>query len=130
MSDTPVVKESLIDRLRMHLSCYWKTGDVAPQLTSIELMLIDEAANELDEIEKEMQVMSDQLTCALLEAKENAEIANEFKHTMEEYRQREAAAYLALRQAAALLSTTPKFSCETPEYIMEYLLNAPREKNT
>lgn len=78
----------------------------------------------------EMQVMSDKLTCALLEAKENAEIANEFKLTMEEYRQREAAAYIALREAAALLSTTPKFSCETPEYIMEYLLNAPREKNT
>lgn len=81
-------------------------------------------------LENEMQVMSDKLTCALLEAKENEEIANAFKHTMEEYRQREAAAYIALREAAGLLSTTPKFSCETPEYIMEYLLNAPREKNT
>jgi hypothetical protein len=80
------------------------------------------------ELHNDMQVMSDQLTCALLEAKENFEIANEFKHTMEEYRQRETAAYLALREAAGLLSTTPKFSCETPEYVMEYLLNAPREK--
>ena len=79
------------------------------------------------DLEGEMQVMSDKLTCALLDAKENMEIANEVKHTMEEYRQREAMAYLALRQAAALLSTTPKFSCETPEYIMEYLLNAGRE---
>jgi hypothetical protein len=37
-------------------------------------------------------------------------------------------AVAALEEAAVLLSTTPKFSCETPEYIMEYLLNAPREK--
>ena len=92
---------------------------------------IDQFATEarVDEIEKEMQVMSDKLTCALLEARENFEIANEFKHLMEEYRQREAMAYIALRQAAGLLSTTPKFSCETPEFIMEYLLNAPREKS-
>jgi hypothetical protein len=79
-------------------------------------------------LEGEMLVLKDQLTCALLEAKENFEIANEFKHTMEEYRQREAMAYIALREAAGLLSTTPKFSCEHPEYIFEYLLNAPREK--
>ena len=80
-------------------------------------------------LEAEMQVMSDKLTCALLEAKENAEIASEFKHTMEEYRQREAAAYVALRGAAALLSTTPKFSSDTLDDIFEYLLNAGREKN-
>ena len=80
-------------------------------------------------LEEEMQVMSDNFNCALLEAKENFEIANEFKRLMEEYRQREAAAYISLREAAGLLSTTPKFSCETPEYIFEYLLNAPREKN-
>ena len=134
MSDTPVVKESLttqpklIERLRDHLACYWKEGDVAPQLTSIELMLVEEAANQLAAVENEMQVMSDKLTCALLEAKENAEIANEFKLTMEEYRQREAMAYLALRQAAALLSTTPKFSSETLDDIFEYLLNVAQEK--
>jgi hypothetical protein len=77
---------------------------------------IDQFATEarVDEIEKEMQVVSDKLTCALL--------------TMEEYRKREAMSYLALRHAAGLLSTTPKFSCEHPEYIFEYLLNAPREK--
>ena len=78
-------------------------------------------------LEAEMQVMSDKLTCALLEARENEEIANEFKLTMEEYRQREAAAYIALREAAALLSTTPKFSSETLDDIFEYLLNAGRE---
>jgi len=91
---------------------------------------IDQFATEarVEEIEKEMLVLKDQLTCALLEARENFEIANEFKHTMEEYRQRETAAYLALREAAGLLSTTTKISCETPEYVMEYLLNAPREK--
>lgn len=79
-------------------------------------------------LEAEMQVMSDKLSCALLEARENMEIANEFKHTMEEYRQREATAYIALREAAALLSTTPKFSSETLDDIFEYLLNVPREK--
>ena len=84
---------------------------------------------ELAVVGNEMAVMSDQLTCALLEAKENVEIAHEFKHTMEEYRQREATAYIALRQAAALLSTTPKFSSETLDDIFEYLLNAGREKN-
>ena len=82
------------------------------------------------DLEAEMQVMRDKLTSALLEARENMKIANEFKRVMEEYRQREATAYIALREAAGLLSTTPKFSCETPEFIMEYLLNAPREKNT
>ena len=83
---------------------------------------------ELAAVENEMAVMSDKLTCALLDAKENEEIAREFKHTMEEYRQREAAAYVALRGAAALLSTTPKFSSETLDDIFEYLLNAGREK--
>jgi len=38
-------------------------------------------------LEGEMLVLKDQLTCALLQARENAEIANEFKHLMEEYRQ-------------------------------------------
>ena len=41
------MSKSLIERLRDHLSCYCKEGDVAPQLTSIELMLIEEAATEL-----------------------------------------------------------------------------------
>ena len=41
------MSKNLIERLRHHLSCYWKEGDVAPQLTSIELMLIEEAATEL-----------------------------------------------------------------------------------
>ena len=89
-------------------------------------------SNEYDEIrqacDEKIAAMSDQLTCALLDAKENMEIANEFKRVMEEYRQREAAAYIALREAAGLLSTTPKFSSETLDDIFEYLLNAPREK--
>lgn len=82
----------------------------------------------IKELENEMAVMSNKLTCALLEARENMEIANEFKLTMEEYRQREAVAYVALREAAALLSTTPKFSSETLDDIFEYLLNVAREK--
>jgi len=93
-----------------------------------EIVDLTEALTNKYALEAEMQVMSDKLTCALLDAKENMEIANEFKRLMEEYRQREAVAYIALREAAGLLSTTPKFSCEHPEYIMEYLLNAPREK--
>ena len=80
-------------------------------------------------LEEEMQVMSDNFNCVLLEAKENFEIANEFKRLMEEYRQREATAYIALREAAGLLSTTPKFSSETLDDIFEYLLNPVREKN-
>ena len=44
-------------------------------------------------LEEEMLVMNDERLCATLDAKENMEIANEFKHTMEEYRQRAEAAY-------------------------------------
>jgi len=79
----------------------------------------------------EMLVMMDERNAAVLDAAENTEIANEFKHTMEEYRQREEAAYVesarlvkmlaladeqikenvkALRVAVGLLSTMPQFS--------------------
>ena len=74
----PVIKESLttqsrlIDRLRMHLSCYWKEGDVAPQLTSIELMLIEESANEL----AAAQAQRNKLEKALIEVIGNPERAN------------------------------------------------------
>ena len=44
-------------------------------------------------LEEEMLVLGDERLCATLDAKENMEIANEFKHTMEEYRQRAEAAY-------------------------------------
>ena len=87
MSDTPVVKESvttqpkLIERLRMHLSCYWKEGDVAPQLTSIELMLIEEAANELaaaqaqrDKAMREADAMEEFLSAAAKQEKEASAI--------------------------------------------------------
>ena len=94
-----------------------------------EIVDLTEALTNKYALENEMQVMSDKLTCALLEARENMEIASEFKLTMEEYRQREAAAYIALREAAGLLSTTPKFSSETLDDIFEYLLNPVREKN-
>ena len=63
----PVVKESLttqprlIERLRDHLACYWKEGDVAPQLTSIELMLIEEAANELAAAHAEIAELKEEL---------------------------------------------------------------------
>lgn len=67
MSDTPVVKESLttqpklIERLRDHLACYWKEGDVAPQLTSIELMLVEEAANQLAIVQDEIADLTEEL---------------------------------------------------------------------
>ena len=51
------MSKNLIERLRHHLSCYWKEGDVAPQLTSIELMLIEEAANELAAAQAEIAAL-------------------------------------------------------------------------
>ena len=44
-------------------------------------------------LEEEMLVLGDERLCATLDAKENMEIANEFKCLMEEYRQRAEAAY-------------------------------------
>ena len=43
-------------------------------------------------LEDEMLVLGDERLCATLDAKENMEIANEFKGLMEQYRQREAEA--------------------------------------
>ena len=44
-------------------------------------------------LEEEMLVLGDERNAAVLDAKENMEIANEFKCLMEEYRQRAEAAY-------------------------------------
>ena len=44
-------------------------------------------------LEDEMLVLGDERSAAVLDAKENMEIANEFKCLMEEYRQRAEAAY-------------------------------------
>ena len=106
-----VIAKSLVERMRDHLACYWKEGDVAPQLTSIELMLIEEAANELAAqkehyrvLEEEMLVLGDERLCATLDAKENMEIANGFKHTMEEYRQRADEAYVELERIVKMLA--------------------------
>jgi hypothetical protein len=49
------MSKSLIERMRDHLACYWKEGDVAPQVTSIELMLIEEAAAELAAAQKDAE---------------------------------------------------------------------------
>ena len=43
-------------------------------------------------LEEEMLVLGDERNAAVLDAKENMEIANEFKGLMEQYRQREAEA--------------------------------------
>ena len=55
------MSKSLIERMRDHLACYWKEGDVAPQLTSIELMLIEEAANELAAAQAEIAELKEEL---------------------------------------------------------------------
>jgi hypothetical protein len=75
----------------------------------------------------EMLVMMDERNAAVLDAKENMEIANEFKKLMEQYRQREADANEALRVAVGLLSTTPQFSNMHPNDVLEYILKETRE---
>ena len=57
------MSKSLIERLRDHLACYWKEGDVAPQLTSIELILIEEAANELAAAQAEIAMLKNEYIC-------------------------------------------------------------------
>ena len=79
-------------------------------------------------LEDEMLVMMDERNAAVLDAKENMEIANEFKHTMEEYRQREAEANKALMVAVGLLSTMPQFSNMHPNDVLEGILKETREK--
>jgi hypothetical protein len=75
----------------------------------------------------EMLVLGDERNAAVLDAKENMEIANEFKHTMEEYRQREAEANKALMVAVGLLSTMPQFSNMHPNDVLEGILKETRE---
>ena len=55
-------------------------------------------------LEEEMLVLGDERLCATLDAKENMEIANEFKHTMEEYRQRADEAYVELERIVKMLA--------------------------
>ena len=75
------MSKNLIERLRHHLSCYWKEGDVAPQLTSIELMLIEEAATELaaaqaerNKAMREADAMEEFLSAAVKRGKEASAI--------------------------------------------------------
>jgi hypothetical protein len=56
-----VITKSLVERMRDHLACYWKEGDVAPQLTSIELMLMEEAADELAAQKEQYRVLEDEM---------------------------------------------------------------------
>jgi hypothetical protein len=78
-------------------------------------------------LEDEMLVLGDERNAAVLDAKENMEIANEFKHTMEEYRHREKEANKALRVAVGLLSTMPQFSNMHPNDVLEGILKETRE---
>jgi len=75
----------------------------------------------------EMLVMMDERNAAARDAKENMDIANEFKRLMEEYRQREADANKALRVAVGLLSTMPQFSNMHPNDVLEGILKETRE---
>ena len=96
----------------------------------------------------EMLVLGDERNAAVLDAKENMEIANEFKKLMEQYRQHAEAAYIesarlvkmlaladeqikenvkVLRVAAGLLSTTPQFSNMHPNDVLEGILKETRE---
>lgn len=150
-----VITKSLIERMRDHLACYWKEGDVAPQLTSIELMLIEEAANELAALKEQLRLCNvDQFStaaelaaaqaeierlkkrkdeccngwgAALKDAVENMEIAQGFKKLMDQYRQREAEANKALRVAAGLLSTMLSFSGMHPDDVLEGILKETRD---
>jgi hypothetical protein len=78
-------------------------------------------------LENEMLVVNDERLCATLDAKQNMEIANEFKLTMEEYRKREADANKALMVAVGLLSTMPQFSNMHPNDVLEGILKETRE---
>ena len=78
-------------------------------------------------LEEEMLVLGDERLCATLDAKENMEIANDFKHTMEDYRQRADEANKALRVAAGMLSTTHDYSVMYPDQVLEYILKETRE---
>ena len=72
----------------------------------------------------EMLVLGDERNAAELDAKENTEIANEFKGLMEQYRQREAEANKALRLASRLLSEMKDtyFGAMSPDEVLEYLI--------
>jgi C-terminal processing protease CtpA/Prc len=75
-------------------------------------------------LEDEMLVLGDERNAAELDAKENTEIANEFKGLMEQYRQREAEANKALRLASRLLSEMKDtyFGAMSPDEVLEYLI--------
>lgn len=73
-------------------------------------------------LEAEMLVLGDERNAAVLDAKENTEIANEFKGLMEQYRQREAEANKALRVAVGLLSTMLPFAGMHPEDVLESIM--------
>jgi hypothetical protein len=97
----------------------------------------------------EMLVMMDERNAAVLDAKENMDIANEFKKLMEQYRQHAEAAYIesarlvkmlaladeqikenvkALKVAVEMLSATHDYSVMHPDQVLEYILKKTKEK--
>lgn len=85
------------------------------------------AQDEIERLKKRRDECCNGWGAALKDAVENMEIANDFKHTMEEYRQREADANKALRVAAGLLSTMLSFSGMHPDDVLEGILKETRE---
>jgi len=55
-------------------------------------------------LEEEMLVVNDERLCATLDAKENMDIANEFKRLMEQYRQHAEAAYIESARLVKMLA--------------------------
>jgi len=55
-------------------------------------------------LEDELLVLGDERNAAVRDAKENMDIANEFKHLMEEYRQRAEAAYVESARLVKMLA--------------------------
>ena len=98
-------------------------------------------------LEEEMLVLGDERLCATLDAKENMEIANEFKHTMEEYRQRADEAYVELERIVKMLALANEqikenakalrvatemlashyFCDSSPAEVLEFLITRARE---
>jgi hypothetical protein len=87
--------------------------ELAAQKEQLRLCNVDQfsTAAELAEqkeqfrvLEDELLVLGDERNAAVKDAKENMEIANEFKLTMEEYRQRAEAAYVESARLVKMLA--------------------------
>jgi len=84
------------DKIVTHAMCFARASEEADELHSLCEKLEEELAAQKEQmrvLEEEMLVLGDERNAAVLDAKENMEIANEFKGLMEQYRQRAETAY-------------------------------------